>query len=84
MDNGVVGFLSFVFIFVVLDVAAVCFGVDSRRLTPELPVPGDPVSGATLRFLASDLVDPPASSFPDKDQPHHLLLGTLRGCLSAM
>jgi hypothetical protein len=43
VDDGVLGFLGFVFIFVVLDVAALRFGVDSRRLTPEQPLPGDPV-----------------------------------------
>jgi hypothetical protein len=43
VDDGVLGFLCFVFMFVALDVAALRFGVDSRRLTPEHPLPGDPV-----------------------------------------
>jgi hypothetical protein len=43
MDDSVLAFLGFVGIFVVLDVAALRFGVDSRRLTRELPLPGAPV-----------------------------------------
>jgi hypothetical protein len=44
MDDGVLGFLGFVAILIVLDVAALRFGVDSRRLTREPPLPGDPVA----------------------------------------
>jgi len=43
MDESVLAFLGFVGIFVALDVAALRFGVDSRRLTRELPLPGEPV-----------------------------------------
>ena len=43
MDDGVLEILGFIFIFIALDVAALRFGVDSRRLTPERPLPGDPV-----------------------------------------
>jgi hypothetical protein len=43
MDDSVLAFLGFVGIFVVLDVASLRFGVDSRRLTRELPLPGEPV-----------------------------------------
>jgi hypothetical protein len=43
MDESVLAFLGFVGIFVVLDVAALHFGVDSRGLTRELPLPGEPV-----------------------------------------
>ncbi len=43
MDDSVLAFLGFVGIFVVLAVAALRFGVDSRRLTRELPLPGESV-----------------------------------------
>ena len=43
MDDGVLEILGLQFIFVALDDAALRFGVDSRRLTPEQPLPGDPV-----------------------------------------
>lgn len=43
MDDIVLAFFGFVSVFVVLAVAALRFGVDSRRLTRELPLPGEPV-----------------------------------------
>ncbi len=43
MDDGVLGILGFVLIIIALDVAALRFSVDSRSLTRELPLPGDPV-----------------------------------------
>ena len=43
MDDSVLAFLGFVAVFVVLAVAALRFGVDSRRLTHERPLPGDSV-----------------------------------------
>jgi hypothetical protein len=42
MDDSVLALLSFVVVFVLLDVAALRFAVDSRRLTRELPLPGEP------------------------------------------
>jgi hypothetical protein len=44
VDDGVLGILGFVALFVLLDVAALRFGVDSRRLTREPPLPGSPSS----------------------------------------
>lgn len=46
MHDGVLEFLGFVAILIVLDVAALCFGADSRHLTRELPLPGEPVMGS--------------------------------------
>jgi hypothetical protein len=43
MDDGGLAILGFVLIFVVLDLLALRFGYDSRRLQRELPLPGDPV-----------------------------------------
>jgi hypothetical protein len=43
MDDSVLAFFGFVTVFVVLAVAALRFGVDSRRLTRERPLPGEPV-----------------------------------------
>ncbi len=43
MDDGVLGILGFVLIFVVLDVAALRFGHDSRSMSRELPLLGDAV-----------------------------------------
>jgi hypothetical protein len=42
MDDSVLVLLSFVVVFVLLDVAALRFAVDSRRLTRGLPLPGEP------------------------------------------
>ena len=42
MDDSVLALLSFVVVFVLLDVAALRFAVDSRRLTRDLPLPGVP------------------------------------------
>lgn len=41
MDSDVLGILGLVFLFVVLDVAALRFGCDSRRWVRELPLAGD-------------------------------------------
>ena len=43
MNDSVLAILGFIAAFVVLDVAALRFGVDSRRLTRELSLPGEPV-----------------------------------------
>ena len=44
MDSDVLGILGFVFLFVVLDVAALRFGCDSRRWVREMPLGSDGVS----------------------------------------
>lgn len=57
MDDGVLGILGFLFVFVALDVAAIRFGQDSRSMTRELPLSGDaairlpPGAGRRLRAL---------------------------------
>ena len=42
MDGSVLAILGFVAALIVLDVAALRFGVDSRSLTCESPMPGEP------------------------------------------
>lgn len=44
MDSDVLGILGFVFLFVVLDVAALRFGYDSRRWAREMPLGSDAIS----------------------------------------
>lgn len=44
MDSDVLGILGFVFLFVVLDIAALRFGYDSRRWVREMPFVSDAVS----------------------------------------
>ena len=57
MDDGVLGILGFVLIFVALELAALRFGHDSRSILRELPLPGDaviripPGAGRRLRAL---------------------------------
>lgn len=45
MDDGVLWLLGLLAIFVLLDIAALRFGVDSRGRAREEPLPGEPVSG---------------------------------------
>ena len=41
MDESVLAIIGFITALVALDVAALRFGVDSRRLTRELPLPSE-------------------------------------------